>query len=237
MPHTVERTLARFRCSSRRGHDFDEIARPMAVIELVAQDAVPGVAAGTSRARQAEHEGAVGNPGRGARLDRRGADRLEADAVEQRGETLHPLVEQRFDRFRRDIAAGEAGSAGGQNDIDRFIGEPGPHDPLDGVDLVGRDVARRYRMAGAFDALAQKRAGPVFGQRAGIRHSQHRKPHRDERSLAILGQWPAFPSDSLARISHTGHDLRRFRPLTGCVERLSRCDGIALRRSPAPSTA
>src|SRR5262245_47061659 len=41
-------------------HDLDEVAGAVAVVELVHQDAVPGVAAGAGRARQAEDIGAVG---------------------------------------------------------------------------------------------------------------------------------------------------------------------------------
>src|SRR5689334_21046215 len=38
-------------------HDLDEIARPRAVVELCRQNAVPGIAAGPGRARQAEDVG------------------------------------------------------------------------------------------------------------------------------------------------------------------------------------
>ncbi len=47
-------------------HDLDEVAGAMAVVELRVQDPVPGVAAGSGRARQHEDVGGVGHPG-GAR--------------------------------------------------------------------------------------------------------------------------------------------------------------------------
>src|SRR3984893_10732486 len=97
-------------------HDLDEIARPVAVIELVHQNLVPGVLAGAGRARQAEDIGRAGDAGRGARLDGRGADLREAHHQEQRREAVHLLVEQWLDRLRRDVAAGEAGAAGGDDD-------------------------------------------------------------------------------------------------------------------------
>ena len=52
-------------------HDIDEIAGPMAAVELPLEDAVPRVLAGSRRARQAENIGAVGRAAAGARLDGR----------------------------------------------------------------------------------------------------------------------------------------------------------------------
>src|SRR5215472_17486996 len=67
-------------------HDLDEVAGPVAVVELVHQDFVPGIAAGAGGARQAKNVSAVGKPGGGARLNRRGADFLKAHHQEQRRE-------------------------------------------------------------------------------------------------------------------------------------------------------
>src|SRR5207302_6493427 len=64
-------------------HQLDEIARAEAVVELVDEDPLPGVAAGAGRAGQREQIGAAGDPGGGAALDRRGADLLEAEPAEQ----------------------------------------------------------------------------------------------------------------------------------------------------------
>src|SRR5262249_24294429 len=55
-------------------HDLDEIAGTIAVVELVQQYLVPGVAAGAGRARQAEDVGPAGHARGRACLDRRGAD-------------------------------------------------------------------------------------------------------------------------------------------------------------------
>src|ERR1700685_2095597 len=81
-------------------HDLDEIARPVAVIELVHQNLVPGVLAGARRARQAKDVGRAGDARRGARLNGRGADFWKAHHQEQRREAVHLLVEQRLARFR-----------------------------------------------------------------------------------------------------------------------------------------
>src|SRR3974390_2924749 len=44
------------------GHDLDEVAGAIAIIELVPQDLVPGVAAGARRARKAEDVSPDGHP-------------------------------------------------------------------------------------------------------------------------------------------------------------------------------
>src|SRR3546814_3335903 len=61
-----------------------EVARAGARVELGADDLLPRRAAGGRGARQAEHERAVGQPGECARLQRRGADFLEADRAERK---------------------------------------------------------------------------------------------------------------------------------------------------------
>src|SRR5712664_4269089 len=55
-------------------HDLDEVAGPRPVIELGREDAVPRIAAGTRRSRQAEDKGGARNARGGAALDRRSAD-------------------------------------------------------------------------------------------------------------------------------------------------------------------
>src|SRR5215471_11731019 len=77
-------------------HDLDEIARAVAVIELVHEDLVPGVLAGAGRAGQAEDVGRIGDASGRARLDRRGADLAEAHDQEQHGKCFHALLEQRL---------------------------------------------------------------------------------------------------------------------------------------------
>src|ERR1700722_10205885 len=67
-------------------HQLDEVARAEAVVELMDEDAVPGVAAGAGRAGQREQVGAAGDPGGRAALDRRGADLLVALPAKQLSE-------------------------------------------------------------------------------------------------------------------------------------------------------
>src|SRR5712691_9715849 len=85
-------------------HDLDEVARAIAVVELVQQDVVPSVLAGARRARQAEDVGGAGDARGGAGLNRRGADLAVAHHQEERGEAVHALFEEGLDRLRRDVA-------------------------------------------------------------------------------------------------------------------------------------
>src|SRR6476620_9737820 len=127
-------------------HDLDEVARPRAVIELMREDAVPAVLAGAGRARQAEDIGRTGDAGGGAALDRRGADLGVAQHMKCDGKPVHAFLEQRLYRLRRDVAAGEAGAAGGDDDINTGVGDPLTNDGADGFDVVGDDLARREAM-------------------------------------------------------------------------------------------
>src|SRR5260221_8025231 len=129
-------------------HDLNEVTGPRAVIELGAKDAVPAVAAGAGRTRQAEDEGGARNAGGGAALDRRGADLGVAQHVEGDGKTVHPLFEQRLDRLRRNVAAGKAGAAGGDDRVHPWIGDPSLDDDADRIDVVDNDFARREMMSG-----------------------------------------------------------------------------------------
>src|SRR5207248_9951566 len=108
-------------------HDLDEVAGPRAVVELRGQNAVPAVTAGAGRTRQAENKSGAGDTGGGAALHRGSADLGMAQHVEGDGKSIHPLFEQRFDRFGRHVAAGKTGAAGGDDDIDACIRNP----PLD----------------------------------------------------------------------------------------------------------
>src|SRR5690606_19684613 len=94
------------------GHELDQVARAGTVVELGLDQLVPGGAAGAGRARQAEDVGAVGDAGKGARLDGRGLDVGPGEPAKDLAEALDLLVQQRRDRLGRAVAAGDAGAAG-----------------------------------------------------------------------------------------------------------------------------
>src|SRR3546814_16849126 len=67
-------------------HELDEVARPMAGVELELQDVLPAVLAGRGRPGQREEVGAVGDAADGAALHGGGADLLVAQHAEQLAE-------------------------------------------------------------------------------------------------------------------------------------------------------
>ena len=99
---------------------------------------------------------------------------------EQRGEAVHALFEQGLDRFRRDVAAGEAGAAGGDDDVDGGVRNPVFDARTDLLDVVAHDRTGGNRVAGFFDPLDQRGAGLVVGQIAGVGHRQHGNLQRYE---------------------------------------------------------
>ena len=144
------------------------------------EDAVPRIAAGARRSRQAEDEGRTRYSRGGAALHRRGADLGVAQHVEGDGKAIHPLFEQRLDRLRRHVAAGEAGAAGGDDRIDVAIGDPFFDEDADRVDLVRDDLARREVVTGRGKPLGQRGSGFVIFKRARVGNRQHRDVERDE---------------------------------------------------------
>src|SRR3546814_2627768 len=60
----------------------------------------------------------------GARLDRRGADRLVAEPAKEFTETGNILAVEPVQRLGRYVAARQAGAAGGNDDIDLLIVDP-----------------------------------------------------------------------------------------------------------------
>ena len=72
-----------------------------------------------------------------------------AHQQEHRREAVHLLLEQRLDRLGRNVAAGEAGAAGGDHHVDELVVDPGLHVLADGLDVVLDDGAFGERMAGA----------------------------------------------------------------------------------------
>src|SRR6185295_2121553 len=105
-------------------HELGEVAGAEADVELETQDVVPAVLAGAGRAGQREDIGAVGDARGGAALHGRGADLLEADPAEGLAEALDLLLVQALHRLGRDVAAGDAGAAGRDHDLDLGIVDP-----------------------------------------------------------------------------------------------------------------
>src|SRR6202012_5468311 len=150
---------------------------------------------------------------------------------EQGGEAVHLLLEERLYRFRRDVAPGEAGAAGGDDDVDGGIGDPRLHPGADRLDVVGDDVARGELMPRPGDALGERRPRLVVGERTGVGYRQHCDAQRHER-LALVDARHRATSFAIRRVATSdvvlpervaGGDVALFEP--GHEPALALCRG------------
>src|SRR6266851_3131554 len=155
-------------------HQLDEIAGTEAVVELVDEDPVPGVAAGAGRARQREEVGAAGDPGRRPALDRRGPDLVVAEPAEELAEARDLLLVDAVEGLGCHITPGDPGAAGRDHDIDRRIGDPRLELGDDLVLLVADDMPRDDAMTGGGGEIGERVARAVLRRVAGVRNRQQR---------------------------------------------------------------
>src|ERR1700730_9261551 len=178
-PSAVSKCLP-FQMLLQAGHQLDEVAGAKAVVELVDQNALPGVAAGAGRSGQGKQIGAAGDPGGGPALDRRGADLLVAEPAEQLAKPGDLLLVDAVERLRGHIAAGDAGAARRDHDIDFRVGDPRLELADDLGNLVTDDASDRDPVSGHAGQLSQGVAGTVIGGAAGIGNRQQRDVERQE---------------------------------------------------------
>src|SRR5690606_16916470 len=183
--------------------DFHEIAGLVAIVELFAQDLVPGIAASAGRAGEGKDKGLADQPRGGARLHRGRADLVVGDAMEHDREAIHALVEQGFERFGGDIAAGKAGPAGGDNGIDGRIGAPGGDHIADLLDIVPDDLPVDEFVARGCDALGQEAARLIFFEGAGVGDGQDSKADGNE--VAFRRTHGTASSDAKVEVATTNH--------------------------------
>ena len=144
------------------------------------EDVVPGVPAGAGRAGQGEQVGAARGAGRGARLDRGGADLLQALPAEQFAEAVDALLIDALEGFGRHIPAGEARAAGRDHAVGFGILDPPPQNRADGVYLVAHDGPAGQDVPVALQPLDQRVARAVVGLAARIGDGEHRDAHGNE---------------------------------------------------------
>ena len=95
------------------------------------------------------------------------------------------LFQHVIERFRRHVAPGDAGAAGGDHHIDLRIRDPGAQMALDRVGIVFLDRPRGDAVAGLRDAIGERVARRVVGQRARVRHGEDGDIDRDEWAVFI----------------------------------------------------
>src|ERR1700730_8054646 len=153
-------------------HQLDEIAWAKAVVELVDEDAFPGVATGARRAGQREEIGAAGDTRRGPALDRRGPDLVIAEPAEEFAKAGNLLLVDAMKGLGRYVAAGHAGAARRNDDVDIGIGDPLAQLRDDPVLLVADDAARSNLVSGRRGEIGECVPGPVLCRVAGVGHGQ-----------------------------------------------------------------
>src|SRR5665213_1476040 len=156
------------------GHQLDQIAGPLPVVELVLDDVFPAVAAGAGRSGQREQIRPAGDAGGGAALDRRGTDLLIAEVAEQLAEAVDLLLVDGLEGLGRDVATRDAGPPGRNDDIDLRIGDPAPERGDDVTLIVPDDALGRDAVPRRLDQLDKRAAGFVGGFVAGVRDRQDR---------------------------------------------------------------
>src|SRR5687767_14850432 len=93
------------------GHDLDEVAGCVSIVELVLEDEIPAVATGAGRTRDAKDVLALGDTGGRSGLNGRGADFGKRHVMKGDGETLDLFFKERTHGFDGDIEAGETRAA------------------------------------------------------------------------------------------------------------------------------
>ena len=78
---------------------------------------------------------------------------------------VHALLEDRLQRLRRHVAAGEAGAAGGDHHVDALVARPAKHLVADRRGVVGDDIARRPA-GGRPRRCGRPASGPICRRRA-----------------------------------------------------------------------
>ena len=166
-------------------HQLDEVAGPVAVIELVHQDFVPGVAAGAGRARQAEDEGRV--------RDARGGARLDGGRTDLGRLTMWNMVEKPSMRFSNSGSSASGVTSRPVKPVPPVVMTTS----IAGSAIQALACARIFstssvtiaRAATACpaccDPLRQRRARFVLGDAAGIRNRQHRDLERNELTALV----------------------------------------------------
>ena len=138
------------------GHDLHDRTRPVAAVDLPADQEVPAVAACAVRARQRVDHGAAGDAGAGSRLHGGDADGLVGNQVPQHRESLELPVEKFSKRLRRHIVGREAGAAGGDDDVHGGIVDPQARLPLNRRLVAAHQRACPQLMARGGDPLGQQ---------------------------------------------------------------------------------
>ena len=152
------------------------------------------------------------------------------------GKSVHGLLEQRFERFRRYVPAGKSGAAGGDDHVHTLLLRPCGDVFLDGGNIVLDDCPVDQLVAGLFEPLDQSRAGTVFFQTARVGYGKHGNPDGNEGAAfidAAHGMFSVLHPPSSAMDVDSVHaeitGLRRCDPPAGLRGSNGHCRLLCLR--------
>ncbi len=167
-------------------HQFDEVARAIAAVELLGKDAVPTVLHRAVGAWQGEDVRAPRNHSAGARLDGAGADGLETEPAEQLAKAGNVACPRDpAESFWRDIAACQACAAGADDGVNMRVVDPAIELLRQKVRIVFHDGAGRERVPGTCDTFGKDVARCVILSCAGVGDGQDGDVDRRE-GLALV---------------------------------------------------
>src|SRR5690625_3104579 len=166
----------------------------MAIVQLPAQDILPAVLAGTGRSGQCKKIGPLGDTAQGAGLHRRGADLLVGKHAEEFPKSLDPLLQHLLEGFRSGIAAGDAGTAGGDHCVDMRILDAARQEAYDCLHLVTADLAAHHFVTIFADEPLQGISRTIFRGCAAVRNGKDSDLYCQERALFIDAMHAMLPS-------------------------------------------
>ncbi len=209
------------------GHDLDEIAGHMAVIELILQNLIPAVAAGARGARQAEDVFASGDAGGRPRLHGRGADLAKGDIWKA---TLKPSIS--FSKSGRMASTVTSWPVSPVPPVEMITSMAGVFSHVRicrrmAAMLVLDERASGERVAGLRDPRRERVSGFVIGQRAAVGYGQHGNPDWNECRSPVRARKPSSvkPSPEGQEIAPGETFLRRLAQQIGGMKRRQERNG------------
>ncbi|SMH66464.1 protein of unknown function [Acidithiobacillus ferrivorans] len=140
---------------------FAQVAGAVPDIQLRNDDGLHAETDGAGGAGKKEDDGAVTDGGFGTGLDGAGADLLIGEHAEEFAEAGDGLADEGGEGFGGDVAAGDAGAAGGDDHVDGGVDDPVTQLRAQAFGVVGADPAGGNPVSGLTGELGNFVTGLV----------------------------------------------------------------------------